>query len=450
MRISHLIAGLTLLLSACGTAYISPSVSEADSAVGKVRVVPLTGESVLVANRSTYTPQSLPAAFSQTAGVGAGLRGAGAVPAPTIDQQTRPTQLGLRVPPAVPATPYQIGIGDVVLFATPSGGSTVEELAGLLAAQNRRQGYTVQDDGAIAIPEVGRIMIDGMTIDEAEAAIFQRLVGAQINPTFSLEIAEFNSQSVSVGGAVGQPAIVPITLRALTLSDALTVAGGIRTPDQDFATIRIYRDGALYQIPLQSYLTQAELQRIRLAAGDSVFVDTEYELARAQAYFREQITLANFRQQSRIQALNELNAAVSIRRAELEESRANFQTRLELESAGRDYVFLTGEVARQARFPLPFEGTASLADAIYSQGGFNTETGNPAQIYVLRGDTTPGGVTAWHLDGRNAVNIILATRMEMRPNDIVFISEQPITRWNRVVQQLTPSLITSTAAAITD
>jgi len=40
----------------------------------------------------------------------------------------------------------------------------------------------------------------------------------------------------------------------------------------------------------------------------------------------------------------------------------------------------------------------------------------------------------------------LATRMQMRPNDIVFVEEQPITKWNRVVQQVVPSLLTTPAS----
>jgi len=41
----------------------------------------------------------------------------------------------------------------------------------------------------------------------------------------------------------------------------------------------------------------------------------------------------------------------------------------------------------------------------------------------------------------------LATKFEMRPNDIVFVEEQPITKWNRVVQQIVPSLLISGAQA---
>ncbi|WP_417723219.1 hypothetical protein [Salipiger sp.] len=43
---------------------------------------------------------------------------------------------------------------------------------------------------------------------------------------------------------------------------------------------------------------------------------------------------------------------------------------------------------------------------------------------------------------------MLATRLELRPNDVIFVAEQPVTRWGRVIQQITPSLITTTAAAV--
>lgn len=435
-------------LSGCGVAYIPSQVSQADD---KVRVVPLTAQTVLSENQSPYTPRSLPAAFRQGAARPPAGPGAGALPQPTLDQPQRPGALELRLPPPVPNAPYRIGVGDVLLLATRDAANTVEELSGLLAAQNRRQGYTVQDDGAIAIPDVGRVLVAGRTLEEAEAQLFRRLLDNQIDPTFSLELAEFNSQRVSIGGAVGAPTVVPLTLTPLTLDQALSAAGGIQTPDLDFASIRIYRDGALYQIPLETYLSRADIQKIRLAAADSIFVDTAFELERAQAYFTEQITLAQFRQTARINALNALQAEFDLRRAVLDEARANFQVRAELDAVARDYVYLAGEVNSPARFAIPPERTASLADALFSEGGFSLQTANPSQIYVLRGSQDPrefGAVTALHLDASNAANLMLATQLQMRPNDVVFIAEQPITRWNRVVQQFIPSLINTASAAV--
>ena len=90
---------------------------------------------------------------------------------------------------------------------------------------------------------------------------------------------------------------------------------------------------------------------------------------------------------------------------------------------------------------MPFGRQMTLADGLYADDGFLAETGNPSEIYVLRGDGF--GVTAWQLDSRNVANLILATQFNLRPNDIIFVAEQPVTRWNRVVQQLVPSLITS-------
>lgn len=440
-----------LMLGGCGIAYHSPSVNPISAGDTKVRVLEITPETVLAANRSDYSPRQLPAVFFANAGSGGTPRGSGPIPEPVVGFERRPETLETRVPPEVPEAPYTIGVGDVLLLATPQAASTVEQLTGLLAASNSRQGYTVQDDGAIAIPNIGRVQVSGMTLEEAENRLFQRLVENQIDPTFSLEVAEFNSKKVSIGGAVGAPTVAPITLTPLYLDEALSIAGGITADDQDYTSIRLYRAGTIYQIPLRELYSNSRLSRVQLADGDAVFVDTEYTLDRAQAYFAEQISLAQFKQSMRQAALNELQTEVTLRRGELSETRNNYMTRLELDSVDRDYVYLTGQVENQTRFPLPFGRTATLADALYSNGGVPTRTGNVSEIYVLRGAADPrefDALTAWQLDGSNAANFLLATRFELRPNDVIFVAEQPVTRWSNVVTQITPSLITSTAARL--
>ncbi|SIS93531.1 polysaccharide biosynthesis/export family protein [Phaeovulum vinaykumarii] len=444
---------LSVALSGCGLAYFAPAVNEGISPDAKVRVEPITAESVLLANRAAYVPRALPAAFSQVAG-SRGLRGAGAPPPAAFEPESRPAALETRLPPAADPGPYRIGVGDVVMLATPSGSSSVEQLSGLLAAQNARQGYTVQDDGSISIPNVGRVALAGLTIEDAEAVLFQKLLQSQLDPSFSLEITEFNSKKVSVGGAVKTPVVVPVTLAPLYLDEALAAAGGVSAPDLDYASVRLYRDGTLYQIPLSKLYARAGMRRIRLLPGDSVFVDAEYDLDQAAAYFQEQITLSRLRQEARTAALNELRTEVELRRASLNERRENFQARLELGAERREHVYLTGEVKSQGRWPLPYEQTASLADALYdAAGGVPADTGNMREIYVLRGSPDPRefeAVTAWHLDAGNVSNLILATRFELRPDDIIFVAQQPVTRWANVIRQITPSLITTTIAAAKD
>jgi len=433
----------TLFLASCGAAYFSPDVIEETTASGVVTVAEITANSVSTANNVTYSPKSLPAIFSQTTGGASGIRGAGALPDPAFQPENRPASMVTRLPPNVENGTYKIGSGDVLLLATPNASGTVAELTGLLAAQSRRQGYTVQDDGMIALPDIGRVSVAGLTLEEAEAVLFKTLVENQIDPSFSLEIAEFNSQRVSIGGAVRTPTILPITLSPIHLDEALNLAGGISATDTAFVSIRLYRDGTMYQIPMQSYLDKTDIQKTVLHAGDNLFVDTTFDVAKAHAYFEEQIRLVEFRQTARATALAQLNAEVTLRRAQLAEARTNFQTRIDLDAVERDYVYLSGEVGVQGRYTLPFGRTANLSDALFdSAQGVPTETGNIAEIYVLRGTRDGTGVTAWHLDARNVANLILATRFELRPNDIIFIAEQPVTRWGRVVSQLSPTLIT--------
>jgi len=442
-----------VLVAGCGISYISPEVRKSAAGDAAVREVLLTPQTVLIANRETYTPKSLPAVFYQATGGGSSGAGALGLPAQPFVPNEQRQSLNLRLPPPADPGPYTIGVGDVLLLATPSASSTLEELSGLLAAQNQRQGYTVRDDGTISIPDVGSVQVSGLTLEEAEAQLFEALVNANFNPSFSLEIAEFNSKRVAVGGAVTQTAIIPISLTSLDLGSALAAAGGVTVPDEEFASIRIYRDGTLYQIPYEDYLRQPDLRNTTLVAGDAVYVDTTYDLERALRFYQQQIDVISLRRDAQAAALSQLSTEIGLRRAALNEQRSNFQARETLGAEDRDYVYLAGEVDREARFPMPYNQQASLADVLYENGGFDTTTGNPSEIYVLRASGNPaefGAVTAWHLNAKNAVNLTLATQFLMHPNDVVFIEAQPITTWNRALAQALPSLVNRVSAAATD
>lgn len=444
-----LAVAMTLGVSGCGVTYNSPSVRPNDEQV-PVTVVPITRETVSRANQSPYTPRGLPGAFYETVGTGSGIVGSGALPQPPELPDVRREPLELRPLPDVGEQPYRIGVGDIVLLSTRAGASTVEQLTGLLAAESSRRGYTVRDDGVIAIPEIGTIDLAGRTLEEAEDAIFDALIESQLDPSFSLEVAEFNSQRVAVGGAVGAPALLPITLQPLTLRDALTTVGGIAEIDQEFASIRIYRDGTLYQIPVQTYRERPALGEALLVAGDAVFVDTTYDLDRALRFYEQRLGVISQRDGVRSAALGRLNAEIGLRRGALEEKRSLFQSRLDLDSEPRDYVYLAGELS-QGRFPLPFGMKATLADVLFEQGGFQTATGNPSQIYVLRDGRLSGragSVVAYQLDAANVSRLMYATEFEMRPRDIIFVEEQPITKWNRAFQQFFPLVTSSVTGAL--
>lgn len=434
-------AALLMGLSSCGVTYVSSRV------VGRtgdtdVRVIRLSAETVLLANSQPYAPRGLPPAFYQADAGGSSPRGLGALPEPPVFPNLTPGKLELRPPPQVEHGPYRLGVGDVLRMGM-SNSQTVEPVTGKLQGETSQQQFTLRDDGAISMPKVGTVPLAGLTIEEAEAILFQRLLDAGVDPTVSLEVAAFNSQRISIGGAVGSAQILSLTLNRLDLGQALAAAGGITAPDPKFTSIRLYRNGELFQIPLEDFLMRNDLQALPVVAGDAIYVDTTYDLDRAQTFYESQIAVIALRRADRTSALAEIQAEIDLRRGA-------FEAREALGANERDYVYLTGEVANQRRWPLPFGQQASLADVLFDSGGFNNETGNPAHIYVLRASTDPaqsGTITAWNLDARNAAAFTLAPRFEMRPDDIVFIEQQPITRWNRAIQQSIPSVIATVGAA---
>lgn len=392
---------IVTLLSSCGVTYNSPKLVEDDTSYD-VNIVEMTPGAVTRANASVYRPKTLPAAFSLTAGA-------------SISAKSELQKL--HRPPALEHEAYKIGIGDVILLATRSSGQSVEELTGLLKAQSQRQGYTVRDDGAIAIPEVGAVPIAGLTLEQAEDRVFQRLVQNQLDPEFSLEISEFNSKRISIGGAVERPVLIPVTLNPVYLDEALTTAGGLAVPANKPGLIRIYRQGKRYQIPLDVYYKDNSLRKTVLADGDSVYIDSE------------------------------LKTEIDARREELAERRSVFESKVKLGAINRDHIYLAGEVSQQSRIALPFDSKATLADIFYENGGFPTTTGNPAHIYILRLQHAEE-LDAYHLNATNVANLVMATKFEMRPDDIVFVREQPITAWSRTLQQIFPTLLSIGASQL--
>ncbi len=433
--------GTSLFLSGCGVTYHSPTV-QSQAAGLDVKVIRITASSVKQANSAPYVPLSLPAAFHAVAG-STGLRAATPLPDLPDGPATSPEKIALNLPQQVAPQPYEIGVGDVVMLVTKNAASTIEDLGGLLNAQTQRQGFTVRDNGMIALPDIGQVAVAGKTLEQAEDAVFQALVAKNIDPAFSLEIEEFNSQHVAIGGKVARAGLVPVTLKPLRLGDALAQVGGIIGDDEGATAIRLYRDGKLFQMPASAVRTRAKARNLTLLAGDAIYVDESYALDRALAFYETQIAAIGLKRTARLQALTELKAEIAVQRDALDEQRATFSARRALDAERRDYVYLAGEVAQQGRVALPYGRHASLADVLYDEGGFDTTTGDPAQIYVIRPDAGSDDtqVTAWHLDATNVINITLATRMQMRPNDIVFIEEQPITKWSRAFEQAFPILI---------
>ncbi|MGH9510105.1 MAG: polysaccharide biosynthesis/export family protein [Terriglobales bacterium] len=121
-------------------------------------------------------------------------------------------------PAAPPASPdpsaLRIGGGDLLDIRVYG----VEELS---------QQVRVSNDGEVYLPLVGRLKVEGLTPDEAQASIEKSLIegGFLKEPHVSILIREYATSGVSVLGEVARPGIYPL-LGQRRLFDALAAAGG--------------------------------------------------------------------------------------------------------------------------------------------------------------------------------------------------------------------------------
>lgn len=423
---SILMVFILLTLSGCDAAYKSSSVL--DDANLDVLIIPITPETVLEANSSPYDPLKLPGIIStvdenseQSIKLSKSLK-------PTLGPQRELNKIEGLLPKVHQQQPYIIGVGDVVTMSRPNPTNVVEALNGLNASEFRK-GYTVQDDGAVSIPDIGRIVIAGLTLKEAEDIIYQYLVEVGLALSFSIEVAEFNSKKVYVLGEVESPGIVPITLQPLYLDEVISRRGGVKISDTSFVYISLYRDGSIYQISLKELYNQNNLLKILLKDDDRIVVETTAEYDNALG-IRQKARALSYQEKYWITEASE-NASQSVK------------MKLQYGAIPRENVYVIGEVGKQTKFTLPFEDRAVLADALLASDGVAPLSGNPNQIYLLRGVANQGDLTsvmAFHLDATNAANFLLATQLELRPKDVIFVGAQPITNWNRMLNQILPSI----------
>ena len=78
----------------------------------------------------------------------------------------------------------------------------------------------------------------------------------------------------------------------------------------------------------------------------------------------------------------------------------------------------------------------TLADILFTNGGILASTSaKRSEVYLLRGNNP---VTAYHLDAQSPTRLLVADAMELRPNDILYVAEQPIISFNRALTTIVP------------
>ena len=273
-----------------------------------------------------------------------------------------------------------------------SGGNTTQSIGGALQqpytqalpGQADPYGQTVAPDGTIYFPFVGRIRASGRTTAQIRDELGKKLIPYIRDPQVDVRVLSYRSQKVQVTGDVKTPGPLALSDVPLTLVDAITRSGG-SSDNADLQRVRLTRKGKLYVLDANRMLDKGDAtQNVMLEPGDIVNVPDRSD------------------------------------------------TR----------IFVMGEV--KTPIPVPMnKGELTIADALTQAGGILDTDANPRQIYVMRGmkekPTTPD---VYRLDMTQPDAIMLSSQFQLQPMDVVYVGTAASTTFNRVLQQVLPTVQT--------
>ncbi|MBU9645435.1 polysaccharide biosynthesis/export family protein [Burkholderia gladioli] len=271
-----------------------------------------------------------------------------------------------------------------------AGGNTTQTIAGALQqpytnalpGQADPYGQTVGADGTIYFPFVGRIRVAGRTAQDVRDELAVKLARYVKNPQIDLRVLSYRSQKVQVTGEVKTPGPLAITDVPLRLVDAITRSGGT-TAEADLQRVRLTRDGKFYVLDANAMLDRGDAkENVMLQPGDVINVPD--------------------RSDSR--------------------------------------VFIMGEVKQPVTVPM-LKGKLTIADAITAGGGILDTDANPRQVYVLRDlQDKPDMPDIYRLDMTQPDALMLSSRFQLKPLDVVYVGTAGSVQFNRLLQQIFPTI----------
>jgi polysaccharide biosynthesis/export protein len=240
-------------------------------------------------------------------------------------------------------------------------------------------GHPVSSDGTMFYPHVGVVQVAGKTLPEIRELLTQRLANVIERPQLDVRVAGFRGQKVQVTGEVLAPSSIPITDVPPRMQDAISQARGL-TQEADLRNVTLTRGGKTFTLDMQALYEQGDVsQNWLLQDGDIIHVPDR----------------------------------------------------------SRNKVFILGEV-RKPSSRLMVKGRMTLAEAIGDTEGFDPVSSNPAKVYVIRGNFDRP--TIYKLDASSPDALLLATQFQLQPQDVVFVSPHNLTRWNRIITQIQPTV----------
>lgn len=274
---------------------------------------------------------------------------------------------------------YRIEAGDVMSIALTDYPNISASTSSL----------TVDQQGFIQFPLIGRLKASGMSVPQFTAVLQSRLQRYLKYSDPQVKVINYLGSKFFIDGEVAKSGEFPIADAPVTLYGALSMAGGATTTG-DSNNIVLNRRGKNYSLGLQS-LRQMGLSanQVYIRDGDSIHVNSQ----------------------------------------------------------SRNKVYVLGEFGRIAPVAIPEQGL-SLSHVLGESSGLNANTANAAKVYIVRDNQQYNYTNIYYVDMQTITGLALANRFEMQANDILYVDPTGLTRWNRVLSALLPS--TSAIRSLSD
>ena len=109
---------------------------------------------------------------------------------------------------------------------------------------------------------------------------------------------------------------------------------------------------------------------------------------------------------------------------------------LEIRKSNERTVTLLGAVVRPGSYPFP-NYNSKLDDFMGGGSGFRSDSANLSGVFVFR--EMPSKKThIYRFDMRDPAGVIAAGNFSIHGKDIIYVTEAPLTRWNRTIRSILP------------
>ena len=240
--------------------------------------------------------------------------------------------------------------------------------------------YLIDQEGMIDLPFIGKVKLDGLTLNEAQNILMDVIKGFYKNPDLQINIEEFNSSKVYIVGAVRNQKTINLDQKPIKLIEAAIQANfNPSAEDKIFGTSGLLRrDGEVYKINLNNAFKNKDTkENFSLKKDDVVFID---------------------------------------------------------QNANSIHVF--GEVTEPGTY---FPDMNYSLTELLSSVGINQLTANAEKVYVIREKYDSFlEIDVFQLDIKNPINLVAGKKFKIKKGDIIFIPPTEIVKWNRTISLLLP------------